>query len=81
MTSMNISLPKTMKDWVDERLSSGRYHNASEYIRDLIRKDQDEGENARAFAAAIELGRTSGRDTRDFDKIISDAREMAKSRK
>ena len=41
MASMNISLPEPMKDWVETQTSSGRYDNASEYVRDLIRHDQD----------------------------------------
>ncbi len=40
MTSMNVSLPEQMKDWVEQRIAIGQYNNASEYIRDLIRQDQ-----------------------------------------
>jgi len=41
---MNVSLPDQMKDWVENKISAGQYHNASEYVRDLIRKDQLEAE-------------------------------------
>lgn len=37
---MNISLPESMKQFVDERLSSHEYGTASEYVRELIRADQ-----------------------------------------
>ena len=37
-TTMNISLPESMKTFVDERL--GGYGSASEYVRELIRADQ-----------------------------------------
>lgn len=40
MTTMNISLPKTMKDFVDNQVQDGGYSTSSEYIRDLIRRDQ-----------------------------------------
>ena len=40
MASMNISLPDQMKSWVEGQTNSGRYDNASEYVRDLIRHDQ-----------------------------------------
>lgn len=40
MTSMNVSLPQSMKSWVEERVQSGAYANASDYLRDLIRHDQ-----------------------------------------
>lgn len=39
MTTMNISLPESLRKFADER-ASGRYGSASEYIRELIRRDQ-----------------------------------------
>ena len=38
---MNISLTEALKDFVDACVASGDYSTSSEYIRDLIRKDQD----------------------------------------
>jgi antitoxin ParD1/3/4 len=38
---MNISLPDTLKSFVDEQVSQGSYSTSSEYVRELIRKDQD----------------------------------------
>ena len=38
---MNISLPETLKAFVDEQVASRGYGTSSEYVRDLIRKDQD----------------------------------------
>lgn len=40
MATMNISLPAQMKAWVESRSADGRYANASDYVRDLIRRDQ-----------------------------------------
>ena len=39
-TIMNVSLPEPMRAWVEARLSTGEYANASDYVRDLIRHDQ-----------------------------------------
>lgn len=39
MESMNISLPEPLKQFVDGRISTGRYSSASEYVRELIRAD------------------------------------------
>jgi antitoxin ParD1/3/4 len=78
MTTMNVSLSDQMKDWVETQVTNGQYHNASEYIRDLIRKDQAEIEKATAFRAAIEQGRKSGISSRGIDKILSDAKAKAK---
>ncbi|MGY2734654.1 DUF7146 domain-containing protein [Sphingomonas sp. UYP23] len=40
MASMNISLPDPMRDYVQERIDRGRYASVSDYVRDLIRRDQ-----------------------------------------
>jgi antitoxin ParD1/3/4 len=41
MSTMNISLPDTLKSFVDEQVNLGSYGTSSEYVRELIRKDQD----------------------------------------
>ncbi len=40
--TMNIALPDVMRDYVARRVESGQYGNTSEYVRDLIRRDQQE---------------------------------------
>ncbi|TSA03213.1 MAG: type II toxin-antitoxin system ParD family antitoxin [Methylococcus sp.] len=41
MSTMNISLPDTLKSFVDEQVIQRGYGTSSEYVRELIRKDQD----------------------------------------
>ncbi|KQP12677.1 type II toxin-antitoxin system ParD family antitoxin [Pseudorhodoferax sp. Leaf267] len=41
MSTMNISLPDTLKSFVDEQVSARGYGTSSEYVRELIRRDQD----------------------------------------
>ena len=41
MSSMNISLPEPLREWVEAQIKRGRYGNASEYLRELIRRDQE----------------------------------------
>lgn len=41
MTTMNISLPETLKTFVDGQVTERGYGTSSEYVRELIRKDQD----------------------------------------
>ena len=41
MTTMNVSLPTKLKDFVDAQVDEGGYGSTSEYVRDLIRRDQD----------------------------------------
>lgn len=38
---MNISLPDSLKSFVDEQVTQRGYGTSSEYVRDLIRKDAD----------------------------------------
>ncbi|MEJ1091450.1 type II toxin-antitoxin system ParD family antitoxin [Microbacterium istanbulense] len=40
MSTMNVSLPASMRDYVDQRVAQANYGSASEYVRDLIRRDQ-----------------------------------------
>ena len=41
MSTMNISLPEALKSFVDRQVRSRGYSSSSEYVRELIRKDQD----------------------------------------
>ncbi|MFO1362171.1 MAG: hypothetical protein U1F45_06795 [Burkholderiales bacterium] len=41
MGTMNISLPESLKDFVDEQVATRGYGTSSEYVRELIRRDQD----------------------------------------
>jgi antitoxin ParD1/3/4 len=41
MSTMNISLPDSLKSFVDEQVSARGFGSSSEYVRELIRKDQD----------------------------------------
>jgi antitoxin ParD1/3/4 len=41
MPTMNVSLPDELRAFVDEQVTEGRYGSTSEYVRELIRRDQD----------------------------------------
>jgi antitoxin ParD1/3/4 len=41
MSTMNISLPEGLKAFIDQQVEGGNYGSSSEYIRELIRKEQD----------------------------------------
>jgi antitoxin ParD1/3/4 len=57
---MNISVPDPMKDWVQAQIDDGKYASSSDYVRDLIRKDQQQRDKLAALQAAITLGIESG---------------------
>ncbi len=73
MATMNISLPDEMKAFVEQRVKSGLYANASDYVRDLIRDDFDDGSDWQpnaAIIAALEEGEASGISPRSVKEII-----------
>lgn len=72
MTNMNISLPKPMRAWVDAQLQAGRYGNISEYIRDLIRRDQErlaQEHLERLLIEGLESGPASEMTREDWDRL------------
>ena len=60
MATMNISLPDPMRDWVKTQINTGHYANSSDYVRDLIRRDQQRAEKHRLLQEAITQGLASG---------------------
>ncbi len=54
MTTMNISLPETLKDFVDHQVQERGYGTSSEYVRDLIRNDQVRQAEQRLAALILE---------------------------
>ncbi|HTD54304.1 MAG TPA: type II toxin-antitoxin system ParD family antitoxin [Silvibacterium sp.] len=44
MPTMNISLSEQLKDFIDAQVNSGSYSSVSEYIRELVRADQNRRE-------------------------------------
>ncbi|MEQ9491491.1 MAG: type II toxin-antitoxin system ParD family antitoxin [Alphaproteobacteria bacterium] len=60
MATMNVSLPQPMKHWVESQARTGRYSNASDYVRDLIRRDQERSARTEQMQALITEGLESG---------------------
>lgn len=69
MATMNVSLPDPMKDWVESQARTGRYSNASDYVRDLIRRDQERNASLAELQKLIDDGFASGISTRSEDEI------------
>jgi antitoxin ParD1/3/4 len=63
MASMNISVPDSMREWVQRRIEGGEYASVSDYVRDLIRRDQNAKERQLSvddIRRTIEDGRAAG---------------------
>ena len=72
MAQMNVSIPDQLKGWAESRVAEGRYSSTSDYIRDLVRRDQEREERLRALRAAIGEGLASGVSKRTIADIIAD---------
>jgi len=79
MATMNVSLPNPMKDWVETQVKSGLYGNVSDYVRDLIRRDQQDREQINILQQAISKGIESGISDRSMLDILKEARKKAYS--
>ena len=75
MATLNISMPKTMREWINSQIEAGEYANASDYIRDLIRHDQRQRDKLRL--ALIE-GEKSGISRRSVTDISRSAKRRLK---
>ena len=69
MATMNVSIPDPMREWVETQIESGHYSNASDYIRDLIRRDQEFKDKREALIQALKTGEKSGMAKRTIDEI------------
>ncbi len=78
-TTMNISLPETMKTFVEERLVSDGYGTASEYVRELIREDQKKrGEEQ---LEKLLLSRLQGESEFSIEEVRAELAKRLKKRK
>ena len=80
MTTVTISLPESLKAFIDRQLATKGYGNVSEYFRSLLREAQQAEEDARLEALLLE-GLAGGEDiplTREFWKELkSEAQHIA----
>jgi antitoxin ParD1/3/4 len=77
MATMNVSLPDPMKDWVEAQTETGRYANASDYVRDLIRRDQERNDKIAAMQRFVDDGLKSGIGNRSRDALFTKAVKRA----
>ncbi|HEY7490782.1 MAG TPA: type II toxin-antitoxin system ParD family antitoxin [Candidatus Tectomicrobia bacterium] len=75
MTTLNISLPDTMKAFVEEQVRKGQYASASDYIRALVRADQK-----RQAEQELEARLLAALDSHDFRAVTPDLFERLRAR-
>jgi antitoxin ParD1/3/4 len=79
MATMNVSLPDEMKEWVGKQSEGGRYANSSDYVRDLIRRDQDRAAKIAAMQERIDEAYASGFTSKTIEDVMRDAWKAAQS--
>lgn len=67
-TTMNISLPDSMRTFVEEQIADEGYGTASEYVRDLIRAEQKRREERKLEKLLLERLDSNERDV-DMDEV------------
>jgi antitoxin ParD1/3/4 len=73
---MSFALPESMREYIDARVRDGNYGNTSEYLRELIRHDQERQRAAR-LRDLISDGLSSGDGRAVTDEVIADLRGRA----
>jgi len=84
MTSMNISVPESMKEFIEDEVSSGGYGTASEYVRELVRdakKQKEEERIEKLLLEAIESGPASLMTKKDWEAIKQRGLERIQKKK
>jgi antitoxin ParD1/3/4 len=74
--TMSFALPESLRAYIDARVSDGSYGNTSEYLRELIRRDQRE-QAAQRLRDLIADGLASGEGREATDDVIAELRKRA----
>ncbi len=72
MTSLNISLPESMRTWIDQRVKEGGYSTASEFVREVLReaqKSRARQELEQKLIEGIESGPATAMTEADWDRL------------
>ena len=78
MSTMNVSLPQALKSFVDEQVNSRGYGTSSEYVRELIRKDQDRQRLRALLLAGAASAPAEPADAAYFERLRLRVRQDAK---
>ncbi|MBV6622472.1 MAG: type II toxin-antitoxin system ParD family antitoxin [Rivularia sp. (in: Bacteria)] len=79
MKSINISLPDTMRDYIEKQVADGGYSTISEYFRELVRQDQKRRDKERLETLLLE-GLNSGNATPLTEEDWDDIRQAVRSK-
>jgi len=75
-----ITLTDKQDQWIKTQISAGSFTNDSEYIRDLVRRDQEQNAQFLALKQAIQEGLESGVSNRTVGEIWEEAEQRSKKK-
>ena len=75
----SITFTKQQDNWIKFKIHKGDYTNDSEYIRDLVRKDQARNARILELKEAIDQGLNSGVSNKTVSDIMKDVEKMMKT--
>ena len=67
-----ITLTEKQDEWIKGQIARGDFTNDSEYLRDLIRRDQEQNTRLRALKAAIQEGMNGGVSNKTVNDIMEE---------
>ena len=79
MATMNISLPDKLKEWVEAQVAEGRHSNVSDFVRDVLRREQQRADYTDYIQKAVDEGLASGFSEYDREATLNFARNGVKS--
>ena len=67
-----VTLTDQQEQWIKVRIAAGEFTSDSEYIRELIRRDQEENVKLQALKSAIRKGLDSGVSDKTVPQIMEE---------
>ena len=83
MATMTVSLPDPMKDLIEAQIRQGEYASASDYVRDLVRRDRARREQELTLdelRRKLAASRENAVSDRTVGEVFAEAREIARAR-
>jgi len=74
-----ITLTDKQDQWIKAQIAAGEFTNDSEYIRDLVRRDQEQNAQYMALKQAIQEGLDSGVSNKTVGEIWEEAEQRSKN--
>ena len=78
MSSMSVSLSDQLRGFIKSRVESGDYHNESEYVRDLVRKDREKLSEEQQLLNLLRQSEQSGISDHSVPDLMNSVKERLK---